>query len=231
MLDLVHPLQLAPRERRLLMRLCLLAFCGGLLLLLSSRPAEAAGRREPKLLDPVRTTLKATAREVDSFAGRATGSGSSMVAKVAPAARQVATRQVAAPHPRPASGGTRSAAPRRGPSHGRPDRQAGRPAVTSPVRRAAPSTHPATCAARTAARSATATTKSVTGTATGPLERAAKLAAGPLGRVGGVAGGPLGRVGGVADGPLGQVAGASCAPLWTAAGTSPSGALGSPPGG
>ena len=66
MLDRVHPWQPAPRERRLLMRLCLLAFCGGLLLLLSSRPAEAAERREPKLLDPVRTTLKATAREVDA---------------------------------------------------------------------------------------------------------------------------------------------------------------------
>src|SRR5512132_193994 len=45
MLDRVHPLQPAPRERRLLMRLCLLAFCGGLLLLLSSRPAEARGVR------------------------------------------------------------------------------------------------------------------------------------------------------------------------------------------
>jgi hypothetical protein len=67
----------APFERRLVVRLALFAFCGGLLLLLSARPAEAAERREPGLLDPVRTTLKATAREVDSFAGRATGSGSS----------------------------------------------------------------------------------------------------------------------------------------------------------
>ena len=97
MLDRVHSLQPAPRERRLLMRLCLFAFCGGLLLLLSSRPAEAAERREPGLLGPVGTTLKATAREVDSFAGRATGSGTSTVAKATNAARQVAT-----PHPRPA---------------------------------------------------------------------------------------------------------------------------------
>src|SRR5215217_776612 len=44
MLDRVHRLQPAPRERRLLVRLCLFAFCGGLLLLLSSRPAASAAR-------------------------------------------------------------------------------------------------------------------------------------------------------------------------------------------
>jgi len=75
--DRVHLREPALRGRRLVVRLALFAFCGGLLLLLSSRPAEAAERREPGLLDPVRTTLKATAREVDSFAGRATGSGAS----------------------------------------------------------------------------------------------------------------------------------------------------------
>jgi hypothetical protein len=53
MLDLVQLGQPAPRTRRLLLRLCLLTFCGGLLLLLSSRPAVAAERREPQLLDPV----------------------------------------------------------------------------------------------------------------------------------------------------------------------------------
>src|ERR687898_1605249 len=41
----VQPVQPVPRGRRLLARLCLFAFCGGLLLLLSSRPAEAAERR------------------------------------------------------------------------------------------------------------------------------------------------------------------------------------------
>jgi hypothetical protein len=76
----VHLREPAPFGRRLVVRLALFAFCGGLLLLLSSRPAEAAERREPGLLDPVRTTLKATAREVDSFAGRATGSGASATA-------------------------------------------------------------------------------------------------------------------------------------------------------
>jgi hypothetical protein len=118
MLDRVHPLQPAPRERRLLMRLCLFAFCGGLLLLLSSRPAEAAERREPGLLGPVGTTLKATAREVDSFAGRATGSRSSTVAKATNAARQVT-----APPPRPATGAARPAAA--------PTVKRGAPAVTS----------------------------------------------------------------------------------------------------
>jgi hypothetical protein len=96
----------------------LFAFCAGLLLLLSSRPADAAERREPRLLDPVGTTLKATAREVDSFAGRATGSGSSTVARTADAARQAVAppprgRPPARPvprSPRPSSG-----APRRSP--------------------------------------------------------------------------------------------------------------------
>jgi hypothetical protein len=87
MVDRVHLAQPAPSGRRLLVRLALSAFCGDLLLLLSSRLADAAGRREPALLDPVRTTLKATAREVDSYAGRATGSGSSVVGQVADAAR------------------------------------------------------------------------------------------------------------------------------------------------
>jgi len=67
--------ELAPFGRRVVVRLALFAFCGGLLLLLLSRPAGAAERREPGLLDPVRTTLKATAREVDSFAARSTGRG------------------------------------------------------------------------------------------------------------------------------------------------------------
>jgi hypothetical protein len=49
----------------------------------------------------VRTTLKATAREVDSFAGRATGSGTSTAAK-AKAKAVTAARQVA-PHPRQAT--------------------------------------------------------------------------------------------------------------------------------
>ncbi len=96
--------QVAPTARgpRLLVRLGLFAFCAGLLLLLSSRPADAAERREPQLLDPVGTTLKATAREVDSFAGRATGSGSSTVARTVDAARQAV-----APPPRPAPGAAR----------------------------------------------------------------------------------------------------------------------------
>src|SRR5215218_1154357 len=111
MVDRGHVREPAPTRRRLVVRLALFAFCGGLLLLLSSRPAEAAERREPGLLDPVRTTLKATAREVDSFAGRATGSRSSTVGQAGVA--------------RPA---------------GRSTVQRGAPAVTSPVRRAAPPT-------------------------------------------------------------------------------------------
>jgi hypothetical protein len=121
----------APFGRRLVVRLALFAFCGGLLLLLSSRPAEAAERREPGLLDPVRTTLKATAREVDSSAGRATGSGASTAGQVADAARQTVV-----PRPRPAAAAVRSAidsAVKRG-----------APAVPSPDRQAAPPTRPAT---------------------------------------------------------------------------------------
>jgi hypothetical protein len=133
--DRVHLRESAPFGRRLVVRLALFAFCGGLLLLLSSRPAEAAERREPGLLDPVRTTLKATAREVDSFAGRATGSGASTVGQVADAARQRV-----APPPRPATGvggfSAGSAATR------------GAPAGPSPVRRAAPPARPAIPAAK-----------------------------------------------------------------------------------
>src|SRR5215216_634400 len=133
MVDRVHLREPAPRGRRLVVRLALFAFCGGLLLLLSSRPAEAAERREPGLLDPVRTTLKATAREVDSFAGRATGSGASTAGQVAEAARRaVAPRTRPVPPPaRPSSG-----APRRS-----PPRSAGpRPRPVLPPRRPAPST-------------------------------------------------------------------------------------------
>jgi hypothetical protein len=141
-LERVQLAQPAPRGRRLVVRLCLFAFCGGLLLLLSSRPAEAAERREPGLLDPVRTTLKATAREVDSFAGRATGSGSSTVGQAANAARQAL-----APHPRPAPGAARQGvaplprpAARVARSAALPTVKRGAPAVPSPVRRAAPPT-------------------------------------------------------------------------------------------
>jgi hypothetical protein len=138
-LDRVQQVQPTARGRRLLVRLGLLAFCAGLLLLLSSRPADAAERREPQLLDPVGTTLKATAREVDSFAGRATGSGAFTVARTVDAARQVV-----APPPRPA------------PDAARPPVTStvkrGGPAVTSPVRRVAPPTSQLTPPTRPAAR-------------------------------------------------------------------------------
>ena len=152
-MDLVQLAQPAPNRRRLLVRLALFAFCGGLLLLLSSRPAEAAERREPGLLDPVSTTLEATAREV-LLAGRATGSGASTVGKAAGAARQAV-----APQPRPATGVARPAAPAV---------KRGAPAVTSPVRRVAPPTRPASSPVRTVTRSTGAATKPVTGTLTGP---------------------------------------------------------------
>jgi hypothetical protein len=196
MLDRVHLSPAAPRTRRLLVRLALFAFCGGLLLLLSSRPADAAERREPRLLDAVGTTLKATAREVDSFAGRATGSRSSTVAKAADAAGQVVT-----PPPRPATGAARpvTSTVRRG-----------APAVTSPVRRAAPSTRPATSSARTAARSVGSATTPVTRTSTGPLKRAGKLAANPAAHAAKAASGPLGRADEVAGGPLGRAATGLC---------------------
>ena len=127
-MDRVHHALPTPRGRRLLVRLGLLAFCAGLLLLLSSRPADAAERREPRLLDPVGTTLKATAREVDSFAGRATGSGTSRVGQTTDAARQAV-----APPSRPTPGASRPVTPT-------PERRD--PAVTSPVRRVAPPTTP-----------------------------------------------------------------------------------------
>jgi hypothetical protein len=204
MLDRVQLMQPAPRTRRLLLRLCLFAFCGGLLLLLSSRPAHAAERREPGLLDPVGTTLKATAREVDSFAGRATGSGSSTVGKAADAARRVA-----APRPRPATGAARPAGAVR-PAPASTVRR-GAPAVPSPVRRPAPSTRPATAATRTAIRSARPAAKAATRAVTGPVERATKLAAEPAARATRAATGPVGRVAKLtspvtASGPVGRVA-------------------------
>jgi hypothetical protein len=159
---------LAAGKRRLLVRLCLFAFCGGLLLLLSSRPADAAERREPRLLDPVGTTLKATAREVDSFAGRAAGSGTSTVAKATSAARQVAP-----PHPRPATSAARRAATA--------TVKRGAPAVTSPVCRPAPSTRPATSTPRTAARSTGTTAKPKA--AGKSVALVAKTAGGPVARV------------------------------------------------
>jgi hypothetical protein len=133
-------------------RLGLLAFCGGLLLLLSSRPADAAERQGPGLLDPVGATLKAAAREVDSSAGRATGSGSSAVAKVADT-----VRRTVAPPSRPAAPAVRAAAT---------TVKRGAPAVTSPVRRVAPPTSQLTRPARPATRS---------------LGGAAEATAGPLG--------------------------------------------------
>jgi hypothetical protein len=196
MVDRVQAPQPTPSRRRLLARLCLFAFFGGLLLLLSSRPAEAAERREPGLLDPVRTTLKATAREVE-LAGRAAGSGTSTVGK---AGNQAV--QAVAPQPRPATSAARPAAPAV---------KRGAPAVTSPVRRVAPPTRPVTTAARTAARSS------------GPAGRIAKVAAGPVGRVAevtspvtGPATGPVGRIaetGGRALAPLGAVTAPVLAPL------------------
>ena len=132
-MDRVRLAKPAPNRRRLVVRLALFAFCGGLLLLLSSRPAEAAERREPGLLDPVSATLEATAREVQ-LAGRATGSGTSTVGKAADAARQAV-----APHQRPTPSAARPPAT--------PPVKRGAPAVTSPVRRVAPPTHPATSTA------------------------------------------------------------------------------------
>ena len=152
----------APFGRRLVVRLALFAFCGGLLLLLSSRPAEAAERREPGLLDPVRTTLKATAREVDSFAGRATGSGASTAGQVADAARRAVAQR------------TRPAAAADGSAAGSAVKR-GAPAVPSPVRRSAPPTGPATPASRPV--------DAVTKPGTGTLERAGTLTAKPVSRV------------------------------------------------
>jgi DNA polymerase III subunit gamma/tau len=207
MVEQVQPVQPVPSGRRLLVRLCLFAFCGGLLLLLSSRPAEAAERREPGLLDPVSTTLEATAREV-LLAGRATGSGASTVGKAAGAARPAV-----APQPRPATGAARPAAPAV---------KRGTPAVTSPFRRVAPPTRPATTALRTAARSTGAAAKPVPGTLTGPLDRVAKVTAGPVARVAEVASpvaGVVAPVAGAVVRPLGPAlapVGSALAPVGSA---------------
>lgn len=145
--------QPVPSGRRLLVRLCLFAFCGGLLLLLSSRPAEAAERREPGLLGPVRTTLTATAREVDSFAGRATGSRSSTVDQ---------------------AGAVRPAVPS--------TVQRGAPAVTSPVRRAAPPTSSTRRTARSTGTAAKPVTRTLTGPVEAALDLVGP-AIGPVGAV------------------------------------------------
>jgi hypothetical protein len=197
MVDRVHLARPAPGGRRLLVRLCLFAFCGGLLLLLSSRPADAAERREPGLLDPVGTTLKATAREVDSLAGRATGSRSSAVGGVADAARKAL-----APPPRPSAGVARPAPV--------PAVRRGAPVVTSPVRRAAPPTR-----AAPTARAATRAAKPAAGAAKVAGGPVARVAGGPLDRVARVAGGPVGRVTEVA-GPVLRPVGSALAPVGSA---------------
>ena len=170
-MERVQLAQPAPGRRRLLLRLCLFALCGGLLLLLSSRPAAAAERHEPGLLDPVGTTLKATAREVDSFAGRATGSGSSTVGQVADAARQLV-----APPSRPAAGAARSAATS--------TVRWGAPAVPSPVRRAAPPTSSLRRPSRptgTPAKPVTRAVTQVTKATADAVDRVAKVATGVTG--------------------------------------------------
>jgi hypothetical protein len=208
-LDRVQQVQPTARGRRLLVRLGLLAFCAGLLLLLSSRPADAAERREPQLLDPVGTTLKATAREVDSFAGRATGSGAFTVARTVDAARQVV-----APPARPAPGAARP------PVTSTVKR--GGPAVTSPVRRVAPPTSQLTSPTRPAtrpAKPATATPVQGSEHRAGSLEGGRILAPvsglispvlGPLDPVLGPLGPVLGPVGSALApiiGPVGGLAG------------------------
>ena len=165
-MDRVHLPRSALSGRRLLLRLVLLAFCGGLLLLLSSRPADAAERQGSGLLDPVRTTLKATAREVDALAGRATGSGSSTVGQTTDAARQAA-----APPPRPGPGAARSAVAS--------TVQRGAPAVPSPVRRAAPPTRPAT--SPMPIKATTRPTGPAVKPLTSPLPRVTEPALRPLG--------------------------------------------------
>jgi hypothetical protein len=163
-LERVQLAQPAPGGCRLLVRLCLLACCGGLLLLLSSRPAEAAERREPGLLDPVRTTLKATAREVDSFAGRATGSGSSTVGQVADAASPAVQRGAPA-----VLSPVRRAAPPAHPAT-RPQRRLARAAGTA-----------ATPVTRTLARLTELTTGPVAASVLAPVGAALAPIAGPVG--------------------------------------------------
>jgi hypothetical protein len=197
MVDQVQVAQPASSRRRLLARLCLFAFFGGLLLLLSSRPAEAAERREPGLLDPVSTTLKATAREIE-LAGRATGSGASTVGEIAGQAGQAV-----APQPRPATRAARPAAPAV---------KRGAPVVTSPVRRVAPPTRPVAEASRTAARSTGTAAKPATGTLTGLLDQAGKPAAKPAGRIAKITAPVAGVVAPVA-GVVAPVAGAVVRPL------------------
>ena len=206
-MDRVQLAQPAPNRRRLLVRLALLAFCGGLLLLLSSRPAEAAERREPGLLDPVSATLKATAREVQ-LAGRATGSGTSTVGKAADAARQAV-----APHPRPTPSAARPPAT--------PPVKRGAPAVTSPVRRVAPPTP-----RPTPAKPLTAPLSRVGKVATGPVGRVAEVASpvtgpatGPVARIAEAGGhllGPVARVAAPVAGVVGPLTGAVVEPLGSA---------------
>ena len=203
MVDRVQLAKPAPNRRRLVVRLALFAFCGGLLLLLSSRPAEAAERREPGLLDPVSATLEATAREVQ-LAGRATGSGTSTVGKAADAARQAV-----APHQRPTPSAARPPAT--------PPVKRGAPAVTSPVRRVAPPTRPAT------SKASSGPVGRVAKITSGPVGRVARVASpvtgpavGPVGRVaetGGRVLAPVARVTASVAEAVGPVTGAVVRPL------------------
>lgn len=180
-MDRVQQTEPTPAGRRLLLHLCLLVLFGGLLLLLSSRPADGAERQELGLLDPVGTTSKATAKEVGSLAGRATGSGLSTVATATSV-----LRQPVAPQPRPAVEAARATA--------RSTAKRGAPVVPSPVRRVAPPTSPGVSARRAAARPAGQAAKAVPGTTTGPLARVANVTAAPVGRVAEVAAGPVGSL-------------------------------------
>jgi hypothetical protein len=125
MVDPVQVARPAPGRRRLLARLCLFAFFGGLLLLLSSRPAEAAERREPGLLGLL-GSCSGSSTQASVQAGRSAGATGVRVPHTAAADVSIGTRRS-----RPAASGPASTSRPRSTTVG-----ADAPATTSPRTRA-----------------------------------------------------------------------------------------------
>jgi hypothetical protein len=194
--DKAHHAGQAPTRRLLLVRVLVLLAGGVLLVLLSSRPAGAAERQRPGLLDPVGGTLTAATEPVGSLARGAVGTVSSTGGPTAGVARRsVATLR--RPAARPAVGPTTPARAVRA-------IRRGAPAATSPDRRTAPPTQRIARPQRHAG--------SPTDGLAGPLRRALAPVSGPLAGSLAPAGGALTPAGG-ALAPVTAQLGGTLAPV------------------
>jgi hypothetical protein len=211
----------APAGRRLLVGLLPVLLGGVLLVLMSSRPADAAERRGAGHDDPVGGTLAAATEPVGSLARGAAGTVPSTVGRTAGVARRTV-----APARRPAArSAVGSTAPARGPAArprggtagATPASPLGATAAASPSRKAARASRPAGQAAGASVGC------SAPGRASS-LDRALALVAGagmldavlgPLaGMVGPLPPGVVGSLGPVLPGALGPVLAPGLLPLW-----------------